>query len=362
MTDADKEKFASKVTNAIASLESADAQILIKAIAALESSVSDPKKVLELLKKCGKEVAKNEKQKSYKIPDEWNKRGYDRAAQIQAQWALITLKAGLESNRCKTEDKDFEPSTYGTQMLAMLEALCAEITDTKSNLREFIDVLNTDFLKGPFGKCYAFDNARPAKWPTSALNIESVFETAIMPKYRAEKNHASLRNAWNKRIELEKMIAERNKDKENSTNGHPGADQIRKMFEQAGGMDVLAGSLGALGDSIEGLNGATTSVQIIDGKTGKRINMNSGDWSADKGGDASKIDPDDLTNSEKKRIKQLSWEKEVDCYIHGDEVQAAQNLYEMASAEPDKGVQMRRLKLIQGIIKKTAEKQPIDAQ
>lgn len=127
--------------------------------------------------------------------------GFGAAAQNQIRWLMLSLKASAEPSKA---DK------LGPEALECLESIFRE----PAPLARHTGMLATPMRDTVFARTYGIRGDKIEAWPSSPIQkrdkqvlIEETFEKAIFPGYRESKNFKGLRDAWDRRIHFEEVIA-----------------------------------------------------------------------------------------------------------------------------------------------------------
>lgn len=173
------------------------------AIAAFKEGMSSDTAANDLYLKCIEKVRFQDEAKKTNEFREWKRRhkdrtdsaGFRRALRHQLHWIVITLEAA--------QDPESIPA-MGTRGKAVIEAILKDADVLKGQER----LLRGKAMESVFATAYSVNNAAPAAWPTSPLDIATIYEVLVLPPLRTPETLQSLRQGWLKRIEHEGLILE----------------------------------------------------------------------------------------------------------------------------------------------------------
>ncbi|WP_353566250.1 hypothetical protein [Haloferula sargassicola] len=179
------------------------------AAGALKKAMGSDKAAAELFLKCKEQVDFLDLKRSSNDFRDWrrgNKQWVDAdefgtAARHQVRWLMLCLKASSQPAQARK---------LAPEALECLEGIFRE----PEKLARFTSFLATPMHDTVFAKAYGIQGDRLKDWPASPITkddreikIAETFEEAIFPYYRAAKDYAGLRQAWDRRIHFEEVIA-----------------------------------------------------------------------------------------------------------------------------------------------------------
>lgn len=182
---------------------------LSDASAALRKAMENDKAAFDLYLQCVEQADFLSAKRSSNDFREWRRRnrgqlesdGFGTAIRHQIRWLMLSLKASA---------KPAQANQLGPETLECLEGI---FRDPKALAR------HTGFLATPmnetiFAKAYGIRGDRLKDWPAAPIQKEEkeielgeTFEKAVLPYFRAKKDYAGLREAWDRRIHFEEVIA-----------------------------------------------------------------------------------------------------------------------------------------------------------
>lgn len=179
------------------------------AAADLTAAMKSDKAALDLYLRCTEQVDFVRTKRETGDFREWKRRnkdwldsdGFGLAARHQVRWLMLSLKASAHP-----ESKD----KLAPDALECLDA----IFRSPKPLARHTGFLATKMKDTVFAKAYGLGGDGLEDWPESpiqkkdaGITIETTFDEAIFPGYRSAKDFAGLRDAWDKRIQFEEIIA-----------------------------------------------------------------------------------------------------------------------------------------------------------
>lgn len=157
----------------------------------------------DLYLKCIEKIRFEDQVKKASEFRDWKKRHKDRtdsegfrlALRHQLNWLVLTLEAA------QVEDI----TTMSSRGISVLEAILRDAEELKGQS----ELLKDSVLKSIFADAYSVNGIDVIGWPTSPLDITSLYEGVILPPLRDPDTTSALRSAWLKRIEHEGTLLEK---------------------------------------------------------------------------------------------------------------------------------------------------------
>lgn len=179
------------------------------ALAALLAASLSPEKAYDLFLDCKKKVDFEDKGKTSKDFTDWKTSKdqrttsfhspfYKEVLQQQAQWLVLTIQA----TSATTE------AAYGA-VVAKIPAYFDNLSDSIKKMGPMRGELDHDVVTDTvFGKFYKLDITldKSQVWSYKPLNMDAVYDTVVLPYYRAKKDPANVTAAWKKRMAVEEKI------------------------------------------------------------------------------------------------------------------------------------------------------------
>lgn len=172
------------------------------ALAAFRAAVSSDDKTHELYLSCVEKVRFEDEKKSGQDFRDWKRRHKDRedspefrrALRHQLVWLLLAMEAQGASEE--------NAGALGKKAVTTIDAILAD----KAALEGQLKLLEQDATKTVFALAYHVSLDTP--WPASPLKLSEVYQKAILPPLKAQKDVASFRAAWTKWILQEALLLE----------------------------------------------------------------------------------------------------------------------------------------------------------
>jgi len=173
------------------------------AMAAFKDGMQSDTAAHDLYLKCIEKVSFEDEAKKTNEFREWKRQhkdrtdtpGFRRALRHQLYWLVLTLEAA--------QDKENIPK-MGPRGITVLEAILTDATVLKGQER----LLSSRALESVFATAYGVDNISLQSWPSSPLDIMTIYDVMVLPSLRTPAKLAELRQGWLKRIEHEGLILE----------------------------------------------------------------------------------------------------------------------------------------------------------
>ena len=173
------------------------------AMAAFKEGMQSDTAAHDLYLKCIEKVRFEDEAKKANEFREWKRRhkdrtdsaGFRRALRHQLYWLSLTLEAAQNQD-------DIEK--MGPRGISVLEAILKDATVLKGQER----LLGGKALESVFATAYGVSNVDLRSWPSSPLDIATIYDAIVLPPLRTPEKLAELRQGWLKRIEHEGLILE----------------------------------------------------------------------------------------------------------------------------------------------------------
>lgn len=173
------------------------------AMAAFKEGMQSDTTAHDLYLKCIEKVRFEDEAKKTNEFREWKRQhkertdtaGFRRALRHQLYWLVLTLEAA--------QTKEDIPK-MGPRGITVLEAILKDATVLKGQER----LLSGKALDSVFADAYGINNISLPSWPTSPLDIATIYDVMVLPSLRTPETLADLRQGWLKRIEHEGLIPE----------------------------------------------------------------------------------------------------------------------------------------------------------
>lgn len=206
LSNADREALTEQLDFIINKGKEAITKRQAAAYRAYRSAMGSESAALELYLDCVEKVDFEEAGKKGSDFRSWKSKNKERlsepgfrcALRHQLNWLVMTIEAA----RLEQDDKDLY------SMASKVNAAINNIYDDAKKLDGFQGELEKDVVSTVFARAYGFGTYRVKEWPTTPLNIADVYEKAIFPAYREQKEAGKLRTAWKHRIKYEELKLE----------------------------------------------------------------------------------------------------------------------------------------------------------
>ncbi|MEI7910424.1 MAG: hypothetical protein WCK77_12370 [Verrucomicrobiota bacterium] len=173
------------------------------AIVAYRAAMTDEKAVIEFYLKCVKKVDFDDRHRKVSEFNDWKKKEEDhlsettmrRALMHQLRWLVFTLQAASD----KADLIKLAPE--GQQIVDDLFNDVATLTSQQQ-------ILGQNVAGTVFARAYEIGGVKVEKWPFSPTNLAQIYDTVLLPQYRASGDIQALRAGWLKRIHQEGVVFE----------------------------------------------------------------------------------------------------------------------------------------------------------
>jgi len=168
------------------------------AIAAFQEAASSNEAATEFFLKCVEKVEFTDQNRRNADFREWKHKedgklksvAHAAALRLQLRWLILSLRATSEQADRKQ---------LGVEVAAILEAINSDFQSFKDHQ----NLLRQGVLGSVFAKAYDLGGVKLEKWPQAPLPVGQVFEQILMPPHRNTASLATLKDLWNRRIQME---------------------------------------------------------------------------------------------------------------------------------------------------------------
>jgi hypothetical protein len=168
------------------------------AISAFQEAASSNEAATEFFLKCVEKVEfpdqnrRNADFREWKHKEEGKLKSVAHAAalRLQLRWLILSLRATSE----RADRKQL-----GVEAATILDAIASEY----QSFKEHQNLLQQGVLGSIFAKAYDLGGVKLEKWPQAPLPVGQVFEQVLMPPHRNAAGLATLKDLWNRRIQME---------------------------------------------------------------------------------------------------------------------------------------------------------------
>lgn len=204
------------------------------AISAYRSAMATDAAAIAFYLKCVEKVNFEEKEKSYVDFREWKRKNeeeisdtaFKTALRYQLRWLVLTLQAA-------SQDPDFD-------YLSREAVNCIEtIMSQADKIGNHKGTLSSAVTSTVFAKAYDIDNVSVEDWPKAPFPAQAIFEDIVFPPLRNSAKISELRNAWEKFIQYEGIVAEKwsvrkkqNADNDNNRKNDEAQKAAKKLSEE----------------------------------------------------------------------------------------------------------------------------------
>ena len=173
------------------------------ALTAYRAAITSDAAAHDLYIKCVEKTRFIDEKKGSQAFRDWKRRHKERtdtpefrlALRHQLNWLLLSIEA------CVKPD---EISSMGAQALTKVDAIMKD----QARLKPQQKVLKANVLSSAYARAYNINGLEAEHWPLNPLAIKDIYEKVVMPSMRNSGSVSSLRGAWKKRIEHERLIKE----------------------------------------------------------------------------------------------------------------------------------------------------------
>ena len=168
------------------------------AIQAFRSASASPDAAYDFYVKCYKLVkferrgARESEYREWRTKNaQWlRSKEHSEARRLQLEYLVITLRAA------QADREEFE------KLLPELSALVDVCVSRSGSLGRAADILRDEVNDCVFAEAYALEPTikRLTNWGAAPLDLEGIYEKAILPVYRSEEKADDLAEAWDRRI------------------------------------------------------------------------------------------------------------------------------------------------------------------
>ena len=212
LSESERQALQEKLEDLLNSAENSSKQRFSKALGAFKSAIQSDTAAHELYLVCHEKVNFIDKQKSSQDFREWKRkhkeRGdlseFRRALRHQLNWLLLSIQVSVRP------DDIYE---FGGQAVQKIDTVISELTTLKSQK----SLLRQDVLNSVYAKAFDINGLEAEGWPSSPVDVASVYEDVVMPPLRDSANIATLRASWDKRIKQIGLIKKEWSDKPDKT-------------------------------------------------------------------------------------------------------------------------------------------------
>lgn len=171
------------------------------AMTAYSQAMASNEAVTEFYLKCVEKVNFANNLKEPKDFREWKEKqattiadpAFRLALRYQIRWLCLILEA---------TSKNANKERLATEAASFVDTIFSDF----SAIQTQSSVIRQSVMGTVFAKAYQVDSVA-IKWPTSPVDVGGIYEKIIFPNLRNPTLTANLRNAWIKRIQLEKVNA-----------------------------------------------------------------------------------------------------------------------------------------------------------
>lgn len=168
------------------------------AINAYQAAASSNEAATEFFLKCVEKIEFTDQNRrnadfrewKHKEDDKLKSVGHAAALRLQLRWLILTLRATSEQADRKQ---------LAGEAAAMLEAIGSDYR----SLKPYQNILSQGVLGSIFAKAYDLGDVKLEKWPQAPLPVGQVFDQLLMPPHRNLAGLATLKELWNRRIQME---------------------------------------------------------------------------------------------------------------------------------------------------------------
>lgn len=228
LTEAERKALIEQLTKI---RESADERIDTRyrtAMRAYNQAMGSNEAVIDFYLKCVEKVRFSDQLKDPKEFREWKEKeeathadpAFKLALRYQLRWLILNLEA---------TSRNADPERLAAEAVSFIDTIYADF----SKIETQSSTLKQSVMSSVFAKAYDVDTVE-TKWPGSPVELEKIYEDIILPPLRRPTRIAALRNAWTKRIQLEKINACSwvNKRTDFTSNGRRDRDRERDAKEE----------------------------------------------------------------------------------------------------------------------------------
>jgi hypothetical protein len=117
------------------------------------------------------------------------------ALRHQLNWLALTLEV--------TAAKD--ASAFGDRALAVVDSILNDAEKLKGQEK----LLRQDPMQSVFAEAYSVKSDKIENWPSTPLDLDTLYDSVVLPPLRDGNSTSSLRKAWMKRIEQEGLLLDK---------------------------------------------------------------------------------------------------------------------------------------------------------
>ncbi len=173
------------------------------ALAAFKSALGSTGDTHDLYLNCIEKIRFEDNNKKSQEFREWKRNHseredsseFRRALHHQLRWLVLVLEASK---------KPGHTDELTPKALSALEAIFSDAED----LEHHHGMLERPVTSTVFAKAYEVDNVKQDNFPTTPLDLESIYDKMIFPALRNPEKSQTLRSAWQKRIRQEGLKME----------------------------------------------------------------------------------------------------------------------------------------------------------
>lgn len=116
------------------------------------------------------------------------------ALRHQLNWLVLTLEVAAAK----------DSNTYGDRAIEVVDSILKDAEKLKGQEK----ILRESALQSVFAEAYSVKSQKIESWPTSPLDLATLYDSIVLPPLRDGSSATSLRKAWLKRIEQEGLFLE----------------------------------------------------------------------------------------------------------------------------------------------------------
>ena len=194
------------------------------AISAYRAAMATDASAIAFYLKCVEKVDFEENEKSFVDFREWKRKNDEKnsdsafktALRHQLRWLILTLQAA-------SEDPDYD--YLSREAISCLDAIMSQADKIGGQK----NTLSAGVTSTVFAKAYDIDNVKVDDWPKAPFPAKAIFEQIVFPPLRDSGKISELRNAWEKLIRYEGIVAEKwNVRKAPNNNGNRKNDDAQR--------------------------------------------------------------------------------------------------------------------------------------
>ena len=203
LTSADREALLDQLDSLRDAVDTRNDARFAQAISAYRAAMASDANTVEFYLKCVEKVEYTDTKRKARDFRDWKKKedanlkkpGFRRALRHQLRWLTLSLEAASSTSDQKT-------------ILSKAKAIVSDVFEDLELMADQERVLNQSAVASVFAKAYDIDGTKAEGWPSSPMDLKSLYDDLFLPPLREDSNLTELRAMWLKRIDQELAIRE----------------------------------------------------------------------------------------------------------------------------------------------------------